>query len=98
MGTEARVDTLRTSGSAAAIYLVFVTEPVPDWLSVVTQRPTETHLSGEQRAKKSELGSGSCCSSSASTQLVNEGVCAYRDSSHAFDRKWRRREAEAVWR
>jgi hypothetical protein len=66
MGTEARVDTLRTSGSAAAIYLVFVTEPVPDWLSVVTQRPTETHLSGEQRAKKSELGWSSCCSSSAS--------------------------------
>jgi hypothetical protein len=46
MGTEAGVNTFRTSRSAAAIYLVFVTEPVLDWLSVMTQQPTETHLSG----------------------------------------------------
>jgi hypothetical protein len=59
LGIEAGVDTLRTSRSAAAIYLVFVTEPVLDWLSVMTQQPTETHLSGERMAKKSALSSGS---------------------------------------
>ena len=51
MGTEAGVNTFRTSRSAAAIYLVFVSEPVLDWLSVMTQWPTETHLSSERNGE-----------------------------------------------
>jgi hypothetical protein len=51
MGTEAGVNTFRTPRSAVAIYLAFVTEPVLDWLSVMTQEPTETHLSGERNGE-----------------------------------------------